>query len=174
MQLFEPHGWIHWDAVGSSWHTVTGYELGLAQEKAIGVAADEEPSPQGTAGGSAEASGTEPGAAAEAPLPPVPAPQPTSVDPTTWDADHKRDEDRDDTQHALSNTRWDTQHTLDNARWDTRHTLVNARWDTSLALKRAREDAALAADMSLLSAVHGAYVAVAQGSLAELSSAPRT
>ena len=26
MQLFEPYGWIHWG--GTTWHTVTGYELG--------------------------------------------------------------------------------------------------------------------------------------------------
>ena len=97
--------------------------------------------------------------------PPPPHPAPSSGDPTAWDGDHKRDGDRADTEQALYNTRWDTQHTLDNARWDTRHTLENARWDAHLALKRAREDTALAADMALLEAVHGAYLAVAQSSL---------
>jgi hypothetical protein len=112
---------------------------------------------------------------------------PSSEDPSAWDSDHKRDGDRADaeqalyntrwdtqhtldnarwdTRHTLDNSRWDAQHTLDNARWDTRHTLENARWDTYLALKRAREDAALAADMALLQAVHGSYLAVAQSSL---------
>jgi hypothetical protein len=115
------------------------------------------------------------------------SPPPSNGDPSAWDTDHKRDEDRADTQRAvdntrwdtqhtldnsrwdtrrtLANTRWDTQHTLDNSRWDTRHTLDNTRWDTSLALKRAREDTALAADMAMLSAVHGGYLAVAQSSL---------
>jgi hypothetical protein len=119
--------------------------------------------------------------------PPLPPQAPSSGDPSAWDGDHKRDGDRADTEQALYNTRWDTQHTLDNARWDTRHTLENARWDTQhtldnarwdtrhtlenarwdsyLALKRAREDTALAADMALLQAVHGAYLAVAQSSL---------
>jgi hypothetical protein len=112
------------------------------------------------------------GAARGTPRPYAPAPSPTQPQPpsipsdqTEWDADHKRDGDRDDTQQALENTRWDAQHTLDNTRWDARHTLENTRWDTALGLKRTREDTALAADMSLLSAVHGAYVAVAQGSL---------
>jgi hypothetical protein len=119
--------------------------------------------------------------------PPPPHQAPSAGDPTAWDSDHKRDGDRADTQQGLYNTRWDTQHTLDNARWDTRHTLENARWDaqhtldnarwdtrhtlensrwdTYLALKRAREDTALAADMTLLEAVHGSYLAVAQSSL---------
>jgi hypothetical protein len=121
------------------------------------------------------------------PVQPPPHQEPSSGDPSVWDGDHKRDGDRVDTEQALHNTRWDTQHTLDNARWDTRHTLENARWDTQhtvdnarwdtrhtlenarwdsyLALKRAREDTALAADMTLLEAVHGAYLAVAQSSL---------
>ncbi len=121
------------------------------------------------------------------PPPGQPPPAPSSEDPSAWDSDHKRDGDRADaeqalyntrwdaqhtldnarwdTRHTLDNARWDTQHTLDNARWDTRHTLENARWDTYLALKRAREDTALAADMALLQAVHGGYLAVAQSSL---------
>lgn len=101
---------------------------------------------------------------------------PTADSATVWDTEHKRDEDRADAQHVLDNTRWDTQHTLDNARWDTRHTLENARWDTEhtlqnsrwdtfLALRHSREDTALAVEATLLGAVHGGYIAVAQGSL---------
>jgi len=114
-----------------------------------------------------------------------PGPPPASG--ATWDTEHKRDEDRADTQHVLDNarwdtqhtldnarwdtrhtldnTRWDTQHTLDNARWDTQHTLDNARWDTFLALRHSREDAAAAVEATLLGAVHGGYLTIAQGSL---------
>ena len=127
-------------------------------------------------------------AAQAAVIPAAPAQKTAASDQgTTWDTEHKRDEDRADTQHTLENTRWDTQHTLDNTRWDTRHTLENTRWDTQhtldntrwdaqhtldnarwdayLGLKRSREDTALAVESTLLEAVHGGYIAVAQSSL---------
>ena len=88
-----------------------------------------------------------------------------TLENTRWDSQHTLDNARWDTRHTLENTRWDSQHTLDNARWDTRHTLDNARWDTYLALKRSREDTALAVESTLLEAVHGGYIAVAQSSL---------
>jgi hypothetical protein len=106
---------------------------------------------------------------------------------TRWDTENKRDEDRIDTQHTLDNTRWDTQHALNNTRWDTehkrdedridtQHALDNTRWDTNHqrdedrkdtaeALKHSREDTALAVESTLFEAIHGAYIAVAQGSL---------
>ena len=155
-----------------------------------GHAAAQPPPAQPAAGPGVPAGG--PGVPPPPPGPPPPGPppphqSPSSGDPTGWDNDHKRDGDRADTvqalyntrwdtqhtldnarwdtRHTLENARWDTQHTLDNARWDTRHTLDNARWDTYLALKRAREDTALAADMAMMQAVHGGYIAVAQSSL---------
>jgi chemotaxis protein histidine kinase CheA len=88
-----------------------------------------------------------------------------TLDNTRWDAQHTLDNARWDTRHTLDNARWDAQHTLDNARWDTRHAVDNTRWDTYVALRRSREDAALAVDSSLLEAVHGGYIAMAQSSL---------
>jgi hypothetical protein len=183
MQFFKPYGWIHWDVLKNSWHTVTGYELGDAgkpvEETEVQLAAALAEEHPGRAAALAGVPGEElaPDAPSAAPLGDVAEipiasaihaagpPPPSAADPSGWDTDHKRDEDRADTQHTLDNTRWDTQHTLDNTRWDTRHTLDNTRWDTSLALKRSREDTALATDAALLAAVHGGYIAVAQGSL---------
>jgi len=167
-------------------------ELAAAQTPAAGQlppAAGQVPVPQPPAQQPAaqQAPAQPPPAEAPPAQPPPPHQPPSSEDPSAWDSDHKRDGDRADaeqalyntrwdtqhtldntrwdTRHTLENTRWDTQHALDNTRWDTRHTLENTRWDTYLALKRAREDTALAADMALLQAVHGGYLAVAQSSL---------
>jgi len=73
---------------------------------------------------------------------------------TAADNEHKRDEDRDDTQLALDNTRWDAEHKRD-----------EDRQDTADALSHSRQDAALAVEWTLYQAVHNGYIAVVQNSL---------
>jgi hypothetical protein len=95
---------------------------------------------------------------------------------TGEDAEHKRQEDRQDTALALTNTRddaetkrdedrEDTALALANTRWDTEHKRDEDRQDTADALTHTREDAALAAEWTLFEAVHAGYIAVAQNTL---------
>ena len=92
------------------------------------------------------------------------------------DAEHKRQEDREDTALALTNTRddaetkrdedrQDTALALANTRWDTEHKRDEDRQDTADALTHTRQDTALAAEWTLFEAVHAGYIAVAQSTL---------
>ena len=92
------------------------------------------------------------------------------------DAEHKRQEDREDTALAVANSRQDAELKRDQDRQDTAFAVANSRWDaehkrdedrqdTADALTHSREDAALAVEWTLFEAVHAGYIAVAQSTL---------
>ncbi len=76
-----------------------------------------------------------------------------ALDDTRWDAEHKRDEDRDDTQLALANTRWDAQYKRDEDRDDTQLAL-DAAGTPVTQTRRRPDDTQLALDNTRWDADH--------------------
>ena len=170
MQFFQHYGWIHWDPIGQTWHTVTGYELGppdpaagpgdepgaLALQEAVPLpaAAGRErprpPYPYPVANLASEAVRPEPVPVEAAPDVPVPvrdgtAPIPAGAARQSLTPD---DSSQWDTEHKRDEDRADAQQLANNTRWDTQHALNNSRWDTRHTLENTRWDTQHALDNS--------------------------
>jgi hypothetical protein len=169
MQFFWHYGWIHWDPIGQTWHTVTGYELGPPDQEAD---AGDEPGPVDEHG-----PGDEPGPLElreAVPLPAAagwggfagrggfrpphpypdenPAAEAARQEPVPVEAapevpvpvhDGPAPIPAGGAQQPLipgDSSQWDADHKRDEDRADAQHALENTRWDTQHALDNSRWD----------------------------------